>query len=181
MEVAGHHAHVHHQPFGGFSLGQLFSTHPSTADRIARLQAMPVRMIEVASTVSRGPLASGHPWIFEHVVQLRASSGTPNQSGRSRGRALRGRTLQQFLISCVCYRARSNRPRLSSESLRRQPSPGRGARHRAYRLVHASPCPDCGPLCGLRDADPRPGHGFGARHVTSCLEELLTYSDRGPQ
>ena len=28
------------KPFGGFSLGRLFSTHPSTEDRIARLQAM---------------------------------------------------------------------------------------------------------------------------------------------
>ena len=28
------------KPFGGFSMGRFFSTHPSTADRIARLQAM---------------------------------------------------------------------------------------------------------------------------------------------
>ena len=38
--LARHRAHVHHQAVHRRSFMRLFSTHPSTEDRIARLQAM---------------------------------------------------------------------------------------------------------------------------------------------
>ena len=185
------------KPFSGQSMMRLFSTHPSTEQRIA---APPGDALMHEVRVNRkgaGAVASGHPWIFASDVVDRAAPqpGVGGQSDRSLAAVRSGTAHYSFRLADLAA------PALASTSKRSAASSSCGAsraaaefrrrRGREYRrlprgLRRSRPAAGAGggPLRRLPGhADARPGHGRGHRRIiVDCLREtLLAARHRAPE
>ena len=78
------------KPFTGRSLMNLFSTHPSTEQRIARLGGDAITATVRITAKGAGRIESGHPWVFASDVADRgdAAPGRRGACCRGRGRAV---------------------------------------------------------------------------------------------
>ena len=91
---------------------RLFSTHPSTEERIARLQAHAMNEVRV-NRKAADRVASGHPWIFSSDITDRgrrpAGRGGHESRTRAAGRWARRTTARLRRSLCACSRGRSKR------------------------------------------------------------------------